>query len=64
MFDFKEDVPLVVVLGEEEGGVRKSIIEKADFKLSIPQRGRVDSLNVSVAAGIILYHVARVRGWF
>ncbi len=63
VFKFDGNIPMVLILGSEDEGVRKSILEKADFKITIPQRGKVDSLNVSVAAGIILYHIARSRGW-
>lgn len=48
-----------IVMGSEGKGVSRLVSEKCDAKLSIPSRGRVDSLNVSVAAGIILYEVRR-----
>ncbi len=52
-FDF--NLPLAVIFGSESKGVRRVLQEKADFFINIPQKGRVSSLNVSVAAGIILY---------
>lgn len=43
-----------IILGNEEKGVRKLIYENSDFKLRIPLRGEISSLNVTVACGIIL----------
>lgn len=50
-----------LVMGSEGRGMRSLIRKKCDFLLSIPMRGRIDSLNVSVAAGIILNDI--VRKW-
>ena len=49
----------VIVMGSEGKGVSRLLAEKCDGRVSIPSRGHVDSLNVSVAAGIILYEVRR-----
>lgn len=49
------------VLGAEGDGISKSMLECADIRFSIPQRGTTDSLNVSVAAGVMLYEVVRQR---
>ena len=54
------DRPLGIVIGSEQKGMRSSIAEACDFRVSIPLRGKVASLNASVAAGIILF--AAVRG--
>jgi 23S rRNA (guanosine2251-2'-O)-methyltransferase len=54
--------PLTVVMGSEEDGVSDALIRTADLLLSIPMPGKTDSLNVSVAAGMFLYEVARQRG--
>jgi len=48
-------------MGSEGRGIRPLIKKKCDFLLSIPIMGKIDSLNVSVAAGIILYEM--VRQW-
>ncbi len=48
--------PVCLVLGSEGRGLAKRVQERLDGFLAIPLRGRVDSLNVSVAAGIIIYH--------
>lgn len=51
-----------IVLGGEGGGLSRLLREKCDAIVSIPTHGRLDSLNVSVAAGILLYEVRRQRG--
>ena len=53
--------PIVLVLGGEEKGLRRSVLEACDLLVRIPLLGKVASLNVSVAAGIALYEVLRVR---
>jgi 23S rRNA (guanosine2251-2'-O)-methyltransferase len=50
------------VLGAEGRGLRPLVRRTCDALVSIPLRGRVDSLNVSVAAGVLLYEAARQRG--
>ncbi len=50
-----------VVMGSEGSGLRPLIRRKCDFLISIPMGGGFDSLNVSVAAGIILYEISRRR---
>lgn len=53
--------PTVIILGAEGNGVHPSLIKAADQKFIIPQQGEINSLNVSVAAGIILYEIMRQR---
>ncbi|MBN1382965.1 MAG: 23S rRNA (guanosine(2251)-2'-O)-methyltransferase RlmB [Deltaproteobacteria bacterium] len=48
-----------LVMGSEGKGMRPSIKKQCDFLLSIPMTGEIDSLNVSVAAGIIMYEIGR-----
>jgi 23S rRNA (guanosine2251-2'-O)-methyltransferase len=50
-----------IVLGAEGKGVHDLVLKKCDFVVSIPMLGKVPSLNVSVAAGVILYEVVRQR---
>jgi 23S rRNA (guanosine2251-2'-O)-methyltransferase len=50
-----------VVLGSEGKGVHDLVAKKCDFLVSIPMLGKVPSLNVSVAAGVVLYEVVRQR---
>lgn len=58
--DFKG--PLALVIGSEGQGIGRLIKEKCDFLVRIPMRGRIDSLNASVAAGILLAEAVRQRG--
>ena len=55
-------VPTVIIMGSEEDGVRNEIIRIADHLAKIPMYGEIESLNVSVATGIILYEAVRQRG--
>jgi 23S rRNA (guanosine2251-2'-O)-methyltransferase len=54
-------VPTVLLVGGEEQGLRKLTREACDYLVSIPMRGKVSSLNVSVATGILLFEVLRQR---
>jgi len=53
--------PTAIVMGSEEDGVRNDIIRIADHLAKIPMHGEIESLNVSVATGIILYEAIRQR---
>ncbi|HMF89479.1 MAG TPA: 23S rRNA (guanosine(2251)-2'-O)-methyltransferase RlmB [Candidatus Angelobacter sp.] len=57
--DYKMDCALV--LGSEGHGLHEQVRKKCDFLVSIPMLGKVPSLNVSVAAAIVMYEVARQR---
>ena len=57
--DFSGGVALVV--GSEGNGVSRLIREKSDFIVSLPMKGKITSLNASVAAGILMYEVSRQR---
>lgn len=54
--------PLAVVMGSEEKGITKSILKRSDMQVNIPLSGKTASLNVSVAAGIVLYEINRQKG--
>lgn len=58
---FKTELPKksVIVVGNEARGITLEVLEKSDYKVTIPMLGKVQSLNVAVAAGIILYEWAR-----
>ena len=53
--------PLGLVVGSEGSGVSRLVKEKCDFIVKIPMKGHIDSLNVSVATGILLYEINRQR---
>ena len=55
--------PTGLVLGSEGRGVRRLVREGCDGAISIPMLGAVGSLNVSVAAAVLLYEAGRQRGW-
>ena len=58
--DFK--VPVCLVFGSEGKGLRRLVKQKCDYLVHLPMLGKIDSLNVSVAAGVLLYEVIRQRG--
>ncbi|MBQ5960103.1 MAG: 23S rRNA (guanosine(2251)-2'-O)-methyltransferase RlmB [Firmicutes bacterium] len=53
--------PLALVIGGEHEGVSRLVRENSDYIVSLPMRGHIDSLNASVAAGILMYEVVRQR---
>ena len=54
-------LPTAIVVGAEETGLRRLVRERCDWLVSIPMHGRVQSLNVSVAAGVVLFEALRQR---
>lgn len=53
--------PIGIVIGNEGEGVSHLVKEKCDFTVSIPMKGQIDSLNASVAAGVLAYEIVRQR---
>lgn len=53
--------PIGIVIGNEGDGVSRLVKEKCDYVCSIPMKGDIDSLNASVAAGVLMYEVVRQR---
>ncbi len=50
-----------LVIGAEEDGISRLVAEKCDYKVSLPMVGRIESLNASVAAGVMMYRVHECR---
>ncbi len=61
LYDLDLQVPTAFIIGSEGEGVSSALLRKADEQFIIPQLGETDSLNVSVATGIMLYEVMRQR---
>lgn len=57
--DFKPKFPLALILGEETLGINKSLIKLCGRLVEIPMLGKKESLNVSVAFGVVAHHIAR-----
>ena len=53
--------PIGLVIGNEGEGVGRLVKETCDFTASIPMKGEIDSLNASVAAGVLAYEIVRQR---
>jgi 23S rRNA (guanosine2251-2'-O)-methyltransferase len=62
VYELDYDRPVGLVMGSEGKGIRPLIKSKCDFLIAVPMLGQIDSLNVSVAAGIIMYEIMRKRG--
>ncbi len=60
-FDVDYTKPTVVVMGAEDTGISTKILRKSDYLVKIPVLGQIESLNVSVAAGIIIYEAVKQR---
>ena len=57
--DYK--IPIALIVGNEEKGIRKLTADNCDILVRIPMKGKIQSLNVSVAAGILLFEILRQR---
>ena len=60
---YEEDytVPTAIIMGSEEDGISSELLKISNSKVKIPIIGNIDSLNVSVATGIIIYETIRQR---
>lgn len=58
IYRWKPKFPLALVVGNEVTGIPSNILKQCDKIVAIPMRGKKNSLNVSVAAGIALYHIS------
>ena len=61
LYDLDLTIPLALVMGNEGRGLRHNTRKQCDYLAKLPMHGVVDSLNVSVAAGICLYEILRQR---
>jgi 23S rRNA (guanosine2251-2'-O)-methyltransferase len=61
VYDVDFTIPTAIVMGSEEDGVSNKLLAESDVKAKIPMEGTIASLNVSVAAGIMLYECTRQR---
>lgn len=61
MYNLNLTGPIGLVIGNEGSGVSRLVKEKCDFTASIPMKGNIDSLNASVAAGVLAYEIVRQR---
>ncbi len=61
IYDIDMDIPTAIIMGSEEDGVSKDLIKASTEAVKIPIQGKIDSLNVSVAAAVILYECVRQR---
>jgi 23S rRNA (guanosine2251-2'-O)-methyltransferase len=61
IYDMKLDMSLAIVMGTEGTGMRHLTKQHCDFLVKIPMAGQVESLNVSVAAGVMMYEVFRQK---
>lgn len=62
IYNLDYDNPVALIFGNEGKGISKLTLEKSDFIFKIPMKGTLDSLNVSVSAGISFYEVQKRRG--
>ena len=61
VYDIDFTKPVAVIMGSEQRGINKSIINLSDEVVKLPMYGKIQSLNVSVACGVFLYEVVRQR---
>ncbi len=61
LFDSELTGPLAIIMGSEGDGVSEEYLKRSDMKVKIPILGEIESLNVSVATGVLLYEVVRQR---
>ena len=61
MYDLDLKGPIGLVIGNEGEGVSRLVRENCDFTATIPMKGDIDSLNASVAAGVLAYEIVRQR---
>ncbi len=61
IFNLTLNQPLGIVMGSEDKGISRSVLDILDYKAALPLLGKINSLNVSVACGAFLYEIVRQR---
>jgi 23S rRNA (guanosine2251-2'-O)-methyltransferase len=61
IFDVQLSGPIALIMGSEEDGISDALLRDADELAKIPMKGKIGSLNVSVATGVAIYEVVRTR---
>ena len=61
IYSVNYQIPTAIILGSEENGISSKFLKLSDEKVKIPTLGNIESLNVSVACGVILYEIVRQR---
>jgi 23S rRNA (guanosine2251-2'-O)-methyltransferase len=61
LYEINLNTPIAFVLGSEEDGISPQLLKEADYLAKIPMKGKISSLNVSVAAGIAIYEAIRQK---
>lgn len=59
--DYDYAYPVALIIGNEEQGVSQELLQLCDIKIKIPMQGKINSFNVSVASGIIMYSIKSIR---
>ena len=63
LYEVNLSVPTALLLGSEEDGIAPALLGESDAKARIPMKGKIESLNVSVAAGVAIYEVVRQQSY-
>jgi 23S rRNA (guanosine2251-2'-O)-methyltransferase len=61
IYDIKFDRPVALIIGSEEDGISEELLRESDELVKIPMKGKIGSLNVSVATGVAIYEVVRQK---
>ncbi len=61
LYEINLNTPIALIMGSEEDGISPQLLKEADYLAKIPMKGKISSLNVSVAAGISIYEVIRQK---
>lgn len=61
LYEINLNTPIALIMGSEEDGISPQLLKEADYLAKIPMKGKISSLNVSVAAGISIYEAIRQK---